>query len=159
MSPITAIMANAWSAAKTKFSFSPSAVILTAPAIIANKGRQDGAAREPPTDPTPSSKLTMRVTRLVLISAKVSQSKQSRPRSEECQQRPTPTLDKPSDNSSPLFPSAPDQPAAQNSHSGHHFRHAHLAVIEKLCCPFPCGPSKEILAFQSPAMSILILAR
>src|SRR5438270_9306538 len=60
---------------------------------------------------------------------------------------------------SPRFSSAPDQPAAPNPHSGHHFRYAHLAVMEKLCCPFPCGPSKEILTFQSPDMSILTLAR
>src|SRR5438309_4632500 len=114
VSPITAITANAWSATKTKFSFNPKAVIPIAPATIANKGRQHGAARaikRAPTDPAPSSKPTMRVTRLVLISAKVSQSQQSRPRSEECQQWPTPTLDNPSDNSSPLFLSAPDQPA------------------------------------------------
>jgi len=101
--PISAIKAKPWSASKTNFSFSPNAVIPTAPAIIANKGRQHGAARaikRAPTDPIPSSKATVRVRRLVLISRKVSQSQQSRPRSEECQQWPTPTLDKRSDNSS-----------------------------------------------------------
>src|SRR5207237_9039272 len=35
----------------------------------------------------------------------------------------------------------------------------HFAVTEKLRCPFPCGPWKEILAFQSPAISALTLAR
>src|SRR5207253_3481861 len=35
----------------------------------------------------------------------------------------------------------------------------HFAVSEKLCCPCPRGPWKEILPFQSPDMSILILAR
>src|SRR6266481_4027506 len=105
-SPITAITANAWSANKTNFSFSPNAVIPTAPAIIANKGRQHGAAKaitRAPTVPRPSNKATVRVRRLMLISAKVSQSRQSRPRSEECQHWSTPTLDNPSDNSSLLF--------------------------------------------------------
>ncbi len=105
-SPITAITANAWSTNKTSFSFSPNAVIPTAPASIANKGRQHGAAKaitRAPTDPMPSSKATVRVRRLILISAKISQSQQSRPRSEECQQWPTPTLDNPSDNSSLCF--------------------------------------------------------
>ncbi len=106
VSPITALTANAWSANKTNFSFSPNAVIPTAPAMIANKGRQHGAAKaikRAPTDPMPSSKATVRVRRLVLISATVSQSRQSRPRSEECQHWSTPTLDNPSDNSSLLF--------------------------------------------------------
>jgi len=191
-SPITAITANAWSTNKTNFSFSPNAVIPTAPAIIANKGRQHGDAKaitRAPTDPMPSSKATVRVRRLMLISAKVSQSQQSRPRSEECQQWPTPTLDNPSDNSSPLFLSAPDQPAAsikaQNSAAigprlfrfhpvstyaleptprstkfcGVQISQSHFTVSEKLRCPCPCGPSKEIFAFQSPDMPILILAR
>src|SRR5262249_11496982 len=35
----------------------------------------------------------------------------------------------------------------------------HCTVIEKLCWPCPCGPLNESLAFQSPAMSILVLAR
>src|SRR6266478_484140 len=191
-SPITAITANAWSTNKTSFSFSPNAVIPTAPAIIANKGRQQGAAKaitRAPTDPMPSSKATVRVRRLMLISAKVSQSQQSRPRSEECQQWPTPTLDNPSDNSSPLFRSAPDQPAApikaqnsaaigprlfrfhrvsayslepsprSNEFCDVQISQSHFTVSEKLRCPCPCGPSKEILALQSPDMSILILAR
>src|SRR5205823_8514928 len=56
---------------QNKFSFSPNAVIPTAPAIIANKGRQHGAAKaitRAPTDPRPSSKATVRVRRLMLIS-------------------------------------------------------------------------------------------
>src|SRR5437667_7413468 len=104
--PINAIKAKPWSANKTNFSFSPNAVIPTAPAIIANKGRQHGAAKaitRAPTVPRSSSKATVRVRRLVLISAKVSQSRQSRPRSEEFQHSSTPTLDNPSDNSSLLF--------------------------------------------------------
>src|SRR5439155_24739584 len=49
----------------------PNAVIPTAPAIIANKGRQHGAAKaitRAPTVPRPSSKATVRVRRLMLIS-------------------------------------------------------------------------------------------
>src|SRR5438132_13103582 len=35
----------------------------------------------------------------------------------------------------------------------------YFTLATKLCCPWPCGPSKEIFALQSPDMSILILAR